>query len=56
MLYAVVGPSYPMWNRLVPNYVTTTEKLGRAMITVAQQGAPKLLLENKDINRICDLS
>jgi uncharacterized protein YbjT (DUF2867 family) len=55
MLYAVAGPLYPMLNRFLPNYVTTTEKVGRAMIAVAQKGYPKLLLENKDINHICDL-
>ncbi|PKM76854.1 MAG: epimerase [Firmicutes bacterium HGW-Firmicutes-15] len=55
MLYAVGGPLYPVLNRLLPNYVTTTEKIGRAMIAVAQQGYPKPLLENKDINSICNL-
>jgi uncharacterized protein YbjT (DUF2867 family) len=52
-LYAVMGPLYPIWKRLLPNYVTTTECLGRAMINVARQGAPKRLLENQDINSLC---
>jgi hypothetical protein len=30
--------------------VTTTEDLGRAMIKIAKQGAPKHVLENQDIN------
>jgi uncharacterized protein YbjT (DUF2867 family) len=52
-LYAVMGPLYPLWKRLLPSYVTTTECLGRAMINVARQGAPKRLLENQDINSLC---
>jgi uncharacterized protein YbjT (DUF2867 family) len=52
-LYAVMGPLYPMWKRLLPNYVTTTECLGRAMLNVARHGAPKRFLENQDINGLC---
>jgi uncharacterized protein YbjT (DUF2867 family) len=52
MLYAIVGPLYPLWKMLFPRLVTTTEKVGRAMIKVAEQGAPKLLLENRDINAL----
>jgi uncharacterized protein YbjT (DUF2867 family) len=52
-LYAVMGPLYPLWKRLLPNYVTTTECVGRAMINVARQDAPKRLLENQDINGLC---
>lgn len=50
--YAVVGPLYPVFKRLVPNYVTTTERIGRAMLAVARNGAPKRVLENADINRL----
>jgi hypothetical protein len=32
--------------------VTTTEKVGRAMLEVARRGAPKQLLENRDINEL----
>jgi uncharacterized protein YbjT (DUF2867 family) len=52
-LYAAMGPLYPIWKRLLPNYVTTTECVGRAMIKVARQGAPKRFLENRDINSLC---
>lgn len=55
MGYALVGPLYPGLNYLLPDYVTTTEKVGRAMIAVARQGAPKVLLENKDINKLSKL-
>ena len=52
-LYAVMGPLYPIWKRLLPKYVTTTDCVGRAMINVARQGAPKPVLENRDINSLC---
>jgi uncharacterized protein YbjT (DUF2867 family) len=49
VLYAVMGPLYPVWKRLFPKYVTTTEQLGLAMIHVAKHGAPKRILENQDL-------
>jgi uncharacterized protein YbjT (DUF2867 family) len=52
-VYAMMGPLYPLWKVLFPKYVTTTECLGRAMLKVAKRGAPKSVLENQDINRIC---
>ena len=48
--YAIFGPLYPVLNALFPNYVTTTEVIGRAMINVARNGASLRILENKDIN------
>jgi uncharacterized protein YbjT (DUF2867 family) len=52
-LYAVMGPLYPLWKRLLPKYVTTTECVGRAMLNVVRHGAPKRFLENQDINGLC---
>jgi uncharacterized protein YbjT (DUF2867 family) len=52
VMYAVVGPLYPVWKALFPDYVTTTEVLGRAMITVARSGHSKRVLENRDINAV----
>lgn len=52
-LYAVMGPLYPIWKRLLPKYVTTTECVGRAMLKVVRQGAANRFLENQDINRLC---
>ena len=51
--YTVVAPLYPILKRLLPNYVTTTECVGRAMLNVARRGAPKRFLENQDINQLC---
>ena len=50
--YAAAGPLYPVWKALFPKYVTTTVQVGRAMIHVAREGAPKRVLENRDINAI----
>ena len=52
-LYAVMGPLYPIWKRLLPKYVTTTECVGCAMLNVVRHGAPKHLIENQDINGLC---
>lgn len=54
LLYVVTRPLYPLLTKLFPNYVTTTEKVGRAMIIVAQRGYRQRLLENKDINYLND--
>ena len=50
--YTVTGPLFPALNRFFPRYVTTTEKVGQAMIRVARNGFPEPFLENRDINRI----
>jgi uncharacterized protein YbjT (DUF2867 family) len=52
-LYAIMGPLYPIWKRLLPKYVTTTECVGRAMLNVVRNGASKQFLENQDINGLC---
>jgi uncharacterized protein YbjT (DUF2867 family) len=50
VLYAILRPLVPLLNTLFPRYVTTTERVGRAMINVARHGAAKAVLENDDIN------
>ena len=52
VLLVVTAPLYPLWRVLFPNYVTTTEQLGRAMIQVAKHGASKHILESRDIAAI----
>ncbi len=52
VLYAAMKPLYPFLKAAFPNYVTTTEKVGRAMLEVARRGAPKTVLENRDINAL----
>jgi uncharacterized protein YbjT (DUF2867 family) len=50
--YAILGPILPLLKRLFPKSVTTTEKLGRAMLIAAKRGAPKPVLESSDINEL----
>ena len=49
--YAIVRPLFPMLLKL-PKYVTTTERIGRAMLNVTKHGAPKHILESQDINEL----
>ncbi len=48
----VFGPLMPLLYRLFPQYVTTTEQIGRAMLKTAKLGAPKAVLETSDINKL----
>lgn len=50
--YALMRPLLPLMETLFPRYVTTTQKLGRAMLIVAKRGAPKPVLEVPDINSL----
>jgi uncharacterized protein YbjT (DUF2867 family) len=50
--YAIAGPLYPLLARVAPGFVTTTEKLGLALIRAAREGAPSATLENRDINEL----
>jgi uncharacterized protein YbjT (DUF2867 family) len=43
--YSIARPLLPLLLRLFPNYVTTTEILGRAMLDVVRNGAPSPILE-----------
>jgi hypothetical protein len=52
ILYGLMAPLMPALNAWFPKYVTTTEKLGRAMLKVARVGADKRVLESADINRV----
>jgi len=50
-IYAVTGPLWSLLNRIAPNSITTTEKLGRAMIRAVRSGYPMPILETPDINQ-----
>lgn len=51
-VYAVLGPLYPLLQRIAPTHVTTSVNVGRAMIEVARHGYARPVLENADINRV----
>jgi uncharacterized protein YbjT (DUF2867 family) len=52
VLYAATAPLLPLLLALFPNYVTTTERLGRVMVYLAKRGDEKAVLEARDINRL----
>jgi uncharacterized protein YbjT (DUF2867 family) len=52
LLYAGATPLYPVLKFLFPDSVTTTERLGCAMLKAAKHGAPRHILENRDINAL----
>ena len=52
VFYTVLAPLYPLWRSLFPQFVTNTEKVGVAMIRVAQDGYARPILETPDINRV----
>ncbi len=51
VFHAVLAPLYPLWNRLFPGHVTTTEAVGQAMLAVARRGHDERVLETRDIRR-----
>ena len=51
-LLSVTKPLFPLFVRGVPSLFTTSERLGRAMLRVAQGRADRFILESADINRL----
>jgi uncharacterized protein YbjT (DUF2867 family) len=51
-IYVVAAPLLSWLARTAPKYMTTSERLGRAMIKVARSGYPKPVLESEDINAV----
>jgi uncharacterized protein YbjT (DUF2867 family) len=49
LFYTLTRPVMPLLRLTFPNFILTTEELGRAMIAVAKDGAPKRILESRDI-------
>ncbi|MDR6871525.1 uncharacterized protein YbjT (DUF2867 family) [Bosea sp. BE125] len=52
VIYDLTAPLLPLLQRWLPNSITTTEQIGKAMLKVAREGAPKSIIENADINRL----
>jgi uncharacterized protein YbjT (DUF2867 family) len=49
IFYAITNPILPLLKALFPRHITTTEQVGRAMLTVARNGFPKPILEAGDV-------
>lgn len=52
LLYTLATPFYPLLERMATGSVTTTERLGKAMIAVARTRPEKRIWETSDINGI----
>jgi uncharacterized protein YbjT (DUF2867 family) len=52
VFYALLAPIMPLLKRALPQYVTSTEQIARAMLKVARDGAPKRVLESADFNSL----
>ena len=50
--YPIFRPLLPLVQVIAPGAVISTEELGRAMIRAARQGAPKRVLENRDLRAL----
>ncbi|HEX4337032.1 MAG TPA: NAD-dependent epimerase/dehydratase family protein [Polyangiaceae bacterium] len=51
-LYTLMAPLFPVVKAVFPRHVTTTERVGKAMLRIAREGAPLKILENPDINAL----
>jgi uncharacterized protein YbjT (DUF2867 family) len=52
IIYALTRPFWGPAQAAFPQAIVTTEQVGRAMLHVARTGAPKPILESKDINAL----
>ncbi|XVV10689.1 epimerase [Actinoplanes sp. CA-131856] len=48
-IYTIVGPVIPLLQRMAPRYVTTTDRVGQAMLRAARIGFPNHIVENADL-------
>ncbi|GID95324.1 NAD-dependent epimerase/dehydratase family protein [Amorphoplanes digitatis] len=48
-LYTLTAPLLPLLGRVAPRYVTSTDRLGRAMLRAARTGFPTHVVENADL-------
>ena len=51
-MYAVAGPLMGLGVQLMPGLMTTTERVGRAMLQLLRQDDPPAVVENAEINRL----
>ena len=49
VFYMLTRPLLPVVRLAFPNFVLTTQQIGRAMLNVTRRGYPKRILESKDI-------
>ena len=52
LVYALAGPFMGLGVRLLPAAMTTTARIGRAMLALLRQADPPAVVENAEINRL----
>ena len=52
ILYSLTAPLIPLLRRILPNQILTTEEMGRAMLNAVRHGAPKHVLESRDMRQL----
>jgi len=54
IVYAIIGPLYPLWKVLFPSIITTNDNVAKAMLRVVadKTATTKSVLENRDINEV----
>lgn len=52
IFYAIARPLFPILRRAFPSQVLATDEIGQAMLITARRGAPKHVLEPKDIRAV----
>ena len=50
VLYTVLSPAFPLLDRLLPRLTTTTERIGRAFLSLAAGGPARRIYETAGIN------
>ncbi len=52
VFYQIFRPVMPLFGAMLPGLVLTTEDIGRAMLLCARRGAPKRVLESRDVRAL----
>ncbi len=52
LLYTLTAPIIPLMRAVFPQYITTTEEVGVAMLRAAHKGHSKQIIESADLVRI----
>ena len=52
VFYTLAKPLLPLVRWIFPNQILTTRQIGHAMLAVARNGAPKRILETRDIRAV----
>jgi hypothetical protein len=52
LFYGLAGPLLTVLRHFAPQWILTTDSLGRAMIAIGRHGAGKAVLESRDLSTI----